>query len=142
MTIISERSCAPGLEKAGIVENLQCTKEKMGNNLKTNTASLAVGAAGAGAIALANKYAPVRDGFSKVADKAAGVLKKSGALDTLKDAGKTAFEYLKKNPKMAKTIGVVAAVTVPVLKMIQTRNFHNNGKIEGKYQAIADAKKA
>ncbi len=113
----------------------------MGNNLKTNIPAVATMGLAAGSVALAHKYQPVADGFSKIADKGINALKKNGVWDKAKDAGKKIFDYAKKNPKVAKTAALVSAVAVPVISLLSIKNIHQNGKIEGKYQAVVDAKK-
>ena len=140
MSLLSATTLYHGLENAGITEKTQCTGEKIKNNLKGAIGATALGISAGTAAGLAIKYQPVADSFAKVFDKGASVMKKTGMLDTIKDIGTEAIKYAKANPKTAKAIALISGLALVGTSALQIKHIYENGKVEGKYQAITDAK--
>lgn len=141
MTLLSSTTAYHGLEGANLTEKAQCTGEKMVNNLKGNATVIGIGVGSGATFALAKKYKPVADAFERVFDKGANALKKSGVIEKVKQVGTKAIEYCKQNPKLAKTAAIISGIALLGTNIAIIKNTYQNGKIEGKYQTIADAKK-
>lgn len=139
MSIISAYSAAPGLQNATLSQRAHCTVDKMKNNAKTNLLAGGVSLAGGAAIGATylNANSKVVQGIgSKVINGGKKLLGESGleVINNIKSK-------VKANPKMAATIGVIAAGTAAITGIISHIQTHRNGKIEGQYQAQADIQK-
>ncbi len=136
MSIISQYVATPGLKGATPLEKFNCTKEKMGNNLKHNLAITATTIATTGLGIAAVKNDKIAQTVAKLANK---VLNSETVTDFKNELGPI-VKYLKNNPTAAKALAVIGLVGTTTGLFIGIDRRHKNGKIEGKYQAIADIK--
>lgn len=117
--------------------------EQFVNNVATDVKLLGTVAGGTAAVALANKYAPVKDVMVKTIDKTAKVTGKGLAklLPSLKPGLKKIGQSFAKLPGMAKVIGAVGLAAGVVGEYIIRQHHYNQGRIDTRHEISAQKEK-